>query len=305
MSIVKSLAVGNGDMFYVQHNSDNFTIIDCNLTAETAEDRIKDLAQASQGKGISRFISTHPDQDHFGGIELLDAAMPIQNFYVVQNQAIKDDETTSFKHYCKLRDDAGKAFYIYKGCSRKWMNLSDEVRKTSGISILWPDPRNPAFVEALEACNAGESYNNISAVIRYEVEGGASFMWLGDLETEFMEKITDHISLEKTTVVFASHHGRHSGKIPDAWLEKLDPQIIVIGEAPSRHLNYYTGYTKITQNMAEDITMECIGNKVHFYVSNPNYSHPSLDDEGMNTFDNYVGSITVETEYTLQAKKAA
>ena len=130
-------------------------------------------------------------------------------------------------------------------------------------------------------------------------------MWLGDLETEFMEKITHQIKLEKTTVVFASHHGRYSGKIPDSWLEKLDPQIIVIGEAPSRHLHYYTGYLKITQNMAEDITMECVGNKVHFYASNPNCSHPSLADEGMTTFENYVGSITVETENTLQAKKAA
>lgn len=30
MAIVKSLAVGNGDMFYIQHGSDNFTTIDCN-----------------------------------------------------------------------------------------------------------------------------------------------------------------------------------------------------------------------------------------------------------------------------------
>lgn len=304
MSIVKSFAVGNGDMFYIQHNSDNFTIIDCNLDAETARERIDELAQASKGKGISRFISTHPDQDHFGGIELLDAAMPIVNFYVVQNQAVKDEETKSFQHYCKLRDDAGKAFYIHKGCSRKWMNLSDEVRKTSGISILWPDTGNAYFTEALNACNSGNSYNNISPVIRYSVEGGASFLWLGDLETDFMEKITDHIQLEKTTVVFASHHGRDSGKIPDSWLEKLDPQIIVIGEAPSRHLNYYTGYMTITQNSAGDITMECVDDKVHFYVSNPNYSHDSLDDEGKATFDNYVGSITVETEYTLSAKAA-
>jgi beta-lactamase superfamily II metal-dependent hydrolase len=304
MAIVKSLAVGNGDMFYIQHNSDNFTVIDCNLTADTAAGRIDELTRASTGKGITRFISTHPDQDHFGGIELLDASMPIINFYVVQNQAIKDDETTSFKHYCKLRDDAGKAFYIYKGCSRKWMNLSDEVRKTSGIGILWPDTGNADFQEALEACNAGESYNNVSAVIRYEIEGGASFMWLGDLETGFMEKITDHIKLEKTTIVFASHHGRDSGKIPDAWLEKLDPQIIVIGEAPSRHLNYYTGYTTITQNKAGDITMECVDDKVHFYVSNPDYKHGKLTDEGRTTFDNYVGSITVETEYTLDGQAA-
>lgn len=304
MAIVKSLAVGNGDMFYINHNSDNFTIIDCNLTAESADDRIAELIRASQSKGITRFISTHPDQDHFGGIELLDASMPIQNFYVVQNKAIKDDETTSFKHYCKLRDDADKAFHIYKRCSRKWMNLSDEVRKTSGISILWPDISNSDFQEALDACNAGESYNNVSAVIRYEIEGGASFMWLGDLETEFMEKITDHIKLKKTTIVFASHHGRSSGKIPDSWLEKLDPQIIVIGEAPSRHLHYYTGYTTLTQNKAGDITMECVDDKVHFYTSNPDYKHAKLTDEGMTTFDNYVGSITVETEYTLDGQAA-
>ena len=29
MSIIKSFSVGEGDMFYIQHNSDNFTIIDC------------------------------------------------------------------------------------------------------------------------------------------------------------------------------------------------------------------------------------------------------------------------------------
>lgn len=301
MAVVKSLAVGNGDMFYIQHNSDNFTIIDCNLTAETADDRISELKQASKNKGIKRFISTHPDQDHFGGIELLDAELPIANFYVVQNNAIKkDDETESFKHYCKLRDDQSKAFYIYKDAKRQWMNLSGDGRDASGIQVLWPDINNPDFKEALQEAEEGESYNNMSAVIRYSLQNGASVMWLGDLETEFMEKTADHIKLEKTTIVFASHHGRDSGKIPDSWLEKLDPQIIVIGEAPSRHLNYYTGYQKITQNSAGDITMECVGDKVHFYVSNPGYSHQGLTDEGANSFDNYVGSITVETEYTLE-----
>lgn len=305
MAIVKSFSVGNGDMFYVQHNSDNFTIIDCCLCPETAKDRITEMTLASKAKGITRFISTHPDQDHFEGIELLDASMPIQNFYVVKNQATKDDETVSFKHYCKLRDDPSKAFYIHEGCTRKWMNLTDPERSTSGISVLWPKITNPDFQQALAAADAGQSYNNMSAVLRYEIQGGASFMWLGDLETDFMEKIADHIKLEKTTVVFASHHGRDSGRIPDSWLEKLDPQIVIIGEAPSRHLNYYTGYQKVTQNSAGDITMECVDDKVHFYVSNLNYSHKGLDDEGMATFDNYIGSITVETEYTLQQKKAA
>ena len=304
MAIVKSLAVGNGDMFYIRHNSENFTIIDCNLTADTAEDRIKELAQASQGKEILRFISTHPDQDHFGGVELLDAELPIQNFYVVQNQAQKDEKTESFKHYCRLRDDMERAFYIHKGCSSEHHEGKWNFAYPADIQGKYSVPRPQQFKEALNACNSGESYNNISPIIRYTIEDGASFLWLGDLATEFMEKISDSVQLEKTTVIFASHHGRDSGKIPDSWLETLDPQIIVIGEAPSRHLNYYTGYMTITQNRAGDITMECVADKIHFYVANPKYSHDGLNDESKTTFDNYVGSITVETAYTLAAKAA-
>jgi hypothetical protein len=224
--------------------------------------------------------------------------MPIANFYVVKSGATKEEETESFKHYCKLRSSE-KAFYISKGCTRRWMNESDESRGSSGIHVLWPDLTNIDFKEALNAAANGDSYNNISPVIRYSLNGGASFMWLGDLETPFMESIADHIKLEKTTVVFASHHGRHSGKIPDSWLERLDPQIIVIGEAPSRNLNYYTGYKTLTQNRAGDITMECIGDEVHIYVANENYKPDWLHDAGRATFEHYVGSITVETEYTL------
>src|SRR5687768_8889978 len=166
MSIVKSYAVGVGDMFYIRHNSDNFTIIDCDLTEENADQIISDINAARAGKGIERFICTHPDEDHFGGLELLDDGISIVNFYVVKNQAVKDIDTESFQRYCALRDSK-KAFYIFKGCTRKWMNLEDEVRKASGIHILWPDVNNPYFQEALAACDAGESYNNTSAVVRY------------------------------------------------------------------------------------------------------------------------------------------
>jgi beta-lactamase superfamily II metal-dependent hydrolase len=266
------------------------------LSAENADEIIGELSQASSGKGVVRFICTHPDEDHFGGIHLLDDAMPIANFYVVKNQAVKAEQTDSFKRYCALRD-GDKAFYIHRGCSRKWMNMGDEDRGPAGIEILWPDMSNPHFKEALAACNAGESYNNTSAVVQYSIVNGASFLWLGDLETEFMENIADSISLSKTTVVFAAHHGRDSGKIPHSWLEKLDPQIIVIGEAPSRHLNYYRGYKTITQNMAGDITMDCDGNKVHFYVSNEAGVQNVLLNENQSKYPNYIGSITVETEY--------
>ena len=45
MSIIKSLSVGYGDMFYIKHNSDNFTIIDCNLEDdnENREDYLNEI----------------------------------------------------------------------------------------------------------------------------------------------------------------------------------------------------------------------------------------------------------------------
>ena len=43
MSLVKSYAVGNGDMFYIQHNSDNFSIIDCSLPDDRKDELLDDL----------------------------------------------------------------------------------------------------------------------------------------------------------------------------------------------------------------------------------------------------------------------
>jgi len=298
MPTIKSLSVGNGDMFYILHGGDNFTMIDCNLNAGNSDEIIAELKEVSKTKSMRRFICTHPDEDHFKGIEKLDKKFPIANFYCVKNKAQKTDLTDSFLHYCALRD-SGKAFFLEKGSKRKWLNQGDDDRGSSGVHVLWPDTSNADFKEALRKCDAGESFNNVSCVLRYSVKGGASFLWLGDLETDFMESIVDDIELEKTTVVFASHHGRASGKIPDSWLEKLDPQIIVIGEAPSRHLHYYTGYNVITQNKAGHITMDCVDNMVDIYVTNEEYERDYLEDHGKRAYPGYIGSLEVETEYTL------
>jgi hypothetical protein len=57
----------------------------------------------------------------------------------------------------------------------------------------------------------------------------------------------------------------------------------------------------VTQNKAGDITMDCIGDDVHFYASNFNYTNDALTNRGLPNSHGakYVGSITVETQYTL------
>ena len=296
MAIVKSLAVGKGDMFYIRHNSDNFSVIDCSVTDDRKDEILDEIEDQSAGKQIRRFISTHPDQDHISGLVEYDDRFEILNFYVVKNEATKSDETDDFKRYKTLRDHSTKAFYLDRGCKRLWMNQSDETRDSAGINIHWPVLTNQHFKDALKQAKDGGSPNNISPIIRYSLENGASVMWMGDLETDFMEKIENDITPKASDILFAPHHGRKSGRVPKPWLDEIKPKIIVVGEAPSSDLTYYDGWDTITQNSAGDIVFECLSGKTHVFVSKSTYSVDFLtQEEGVG---NRHGCYYIGTFYT-------
>jgi len=293
MSIVKSLSGGDGDMFYIKHNSDSFTMIDCCMDETTGGRIVKELKTESAETGIVRFISTHPDDDHIGGITYLHEKMPIVNFYCVKNEATKEDQSDDFDQYCALRDDPKKAFYLQRGCTRKWLNESDQERDGAGMSILWPVTDNKKYQEALNAAADGESPNNISAIIQYTLNGGATVLWMGDLETGFMESV-ELIPVGRAEILFAPHHGRQTGKVPEEWLNVIRPKLVVIGEAPSKDLDYYKGYNTITQNSAGDITFDCVSGKVRIYVSLDGYWVDFLENEGLeDSYGTYVGTLNI------------
>lgn len=299
MSTIKSFSVGNGDMFYIDHNSDNFTVIDCHYTDDNNKRKnFKEIKDIAGKKGMRRFISTHPDEDHIKGIKELFDNLDTPNFYCVKNNAIESNETQSFKDYCSLRDGQG-AYFLHKGCTRCWLNDSNEVRDSSGISILWPDVSNQSFKDALKKSEEGYSCNNISPIIKYSLKNSATVLWFGDMESDYMEAIYDSISLPKADIIFASHHGRKSGTIPSDWLKKIDPKVIIIGEASSSDLQYYPGYETITQNSAGDITMCLEDNCVDFFVSSLVYKYLGnlpkvlIDNKkiSVNKNETYIGSL--------------
>lgn len=292
MSKIKSFSVGNGDMFYIKHGSDNFTVIDCNLVGDNKSEIMDEIIRESKSKGVSRFISTHPDEDHIHGLEYFCSRKQIVNFYCVKNKATKDDETTDFKKYCEHRD-SGKAYYISKGCTRKWINSENNERKSSGISILWPNTENDAFKEQLELIEDGNSPNNISPIIKYGYSSSIRIMWMGDIESDFLTTVKDDIDFEEISILFAPHHGRSSGKVPKDVLKILNPKLIIVGEAPSKDLEYYGDYNTITQNSAGDITFVCENNKIHIYVSSSTYSVDFLTNEYKYEYDNYIGTLIV------------
>jgi beta-lactamase superfamily II metal-dependent hydrolase len=174
------------------------------------------------------------------------------------------------------------------------MNVGCEERGAAGINIHWPDVNNAHYIEALGIAEEGGSPNNISPIFTYSLENGATIGWMGDLETEFLENIKDEVKWPKIHILFAPHHGRHSGKIPEDVLEKIDPKIIIIGEAPSKYLNYYQNYNTLTQLSAGHITFECTGNKVHISVATEGYEADFLVKERyVQTDDYYIGTLTV------------
>ena len=278
MSIVKSFSVGNGDMFYIKHDSDSFTTIDCcnygsgrSVDEKLFEAHLSEINDQSAEKSITRFISTHPDDDHIGGLVDFVKTVGITNFYCVSNEATKGDETDDFKKYCSLRDDSRKTFNLHKGCTRKWLNDEDDVRGSAGISCLWPITSNEHYKDALKKAKEGKSPNNISPVITYRA-GGFTILWMGDVEASFLDKVKDEIKFSEVDVLFAPHHGRDSDKVSEEVLRKMNPQLVIIGEAPSKSLNYYNNYVTVTQNSAGDITFDIRNGKLKVYVQNETYA---------------------------------
>ena len=273
-SIVKSYSFTTGDirgdMFYIQHNSNNFTVIDCFLKEGNdcncrSQEIIDEIKKMSRNR-IHRFISTHPDNDHILGIEELDQQWNISNFYAVDNKIPSDKNDKSLTKYLELLSN--KNFAIERGITRKWLNDDDDTNGSSRLNFHWPVLSNEKFKKTLEQVRLGNSPNNISCALTYSVKNGATYMWMGDMETDMQDEFynTCKNNLPQVDILFQPHHGRKSGALPKELLDALNPKLIIIGNAPSEYINYGDSERTITQNIAGDITFINESNKVHIFT---------------------------------------
>lgn len=91
------------------------------------------------------------------------------------------------------------------------------------------------------------------------------------METDMQEEFDKKVTNTHMTIVFAPHHGRKSGHIPSSLMDKLTPKLVIVGEAPSDELDYYSDYDTITQNTAGDILFETNGDYLDVFVSESGY----------------------------------
>lgn len=185
MSIVKSYSFPEGDirgdMYYIKHGTNNFTVIDCYLKEGNGRNARKDeiiseINKESAGR-ICRFISTHPDNDHIAGIEYLYNNWEITNFYAVENYLPADNSDDSLACYNWLL--ANRNYAIHRGIKRAWLNESNNDNGSSGINFQWPDLNNKKFKQVLKLVSEGKDVNNICPIFTYSIENGATYMWMG------------------------------------------------------------------------------------------------------------------------------
>lgn len=68
MSVIKSFSVGNGDMFYIKHGTDSFTIIDCNLDDSNKKNIISEIKEEMKRNNKIYFYTSRPRS--FVGIKI-------------------------------------------------------------------------------------------------------------------------------------------------------------------------------------------------------------------------------------------
>ncbi len=311
MTIVKSFSFPKGeirgDTFYIKHNVGAFTVIDCYLLTNSQfkeNNRQKEIIDeiVLESKGcIRRFISTHPDKDHIAGLEELFRRWPTNNFYAVANNIPSNNDNASLSKYIEMKDKHN--YSIKRGISRCWLNDSDNKHKSCGINFQWPVLSNVKFKEALKKVSKGEDVNNICPVFTYSLKNGPTYMWMGDLgikmQEEFYKECKD--TIPQADILFHPHHGRDTGKVPEDLLNLINPQLIIIGNAPSDTINYGDSRMTITQNSSGDLTFINDGGYVHIYSENKVDNLPTCLEKQhersiQNAFqkDYYCGSLKVK-----------
>lgn len=285
MSRVKSFSFpkGNirGDMFYIKHGSSSFTVIDSYLLSDSdheANNRqkeiIDEIIEQSDGR-VRRFISTHPDKDHIAGIGTLFRRWSTNNFYAVANSIPEDLDDSDLCKYIELKDKCN--FEIKRGITRCWLNESNEEHRSSGINFQWPILDNDKFKSALEQVSEGQKVNNICPIFTYSINQGPRYMWMGDLESDMQQEYYDtcYKTIPHVNILFQPHHGRKSGSVPDELLDALNPQLVIIGNAPSEHIDYGDSRMTITQNTSGDLVFVNEDDYVHIYSQNYITNKPS------------------------------
>jgi beta-lactamase superfamily II metal-dependent hydrolase len=307
MAVLHFLNVKEGDCHIVKHASGRVSIIDCNNTKIESEDEkragfIKELARLKiKGNfnqktypvnpieymkkfgysSVFRFILTHPEMDHMGGIKDFFAEFSPTNFWDTENTEEKDFDDKSLYNeddwlfYKSLRDNKPngnpKRLTNYVGDTGKyWSEEEDGKKPGDALTILAPTK------ELVDHANECEDFHCCSYVILYRAFGG-KVLFCGDSHDKTWEYILENHKevVKNVKILIAPHHGRDSDRSYE-FLKVVNPTLTLMGNAPSDNLAYdkYNKYGMgiIINNQANCVIVEVGEDPMKLYVTNQSFA---------------------------------
>ena len=271
------LNVGHGDCTIIEHASGRLTVVDVNNCLELDEETLAEvsryyggsgsmlaevrgvrtfgmlneagynieltnpiefLCRTYPGKGIFRYIQSHPNLDHMSGIEQLKAHnIGIANFWDTEHdftpKLSNNADQVSWMEYTRLRRSVSGSPKVLRHTSGAsgtfWNQEPDGSKGGDGIEILHPNRLT------LKKIQDSGNVNNLSYVLRV-ILGQVKIILAGDAEKEVWDDLVSRYGKElKCDVLKASHHGRDSGFHEEAVsLMKPNYTIVSVGKKPER-----------------------------------------------------------------------
>lgn len=193
--------VGQGDSILIQVNNKNL-LIDAGPNEATKE--VVAYLKKMQVKKLDYIVTTHPHEDHIGGMSKVIKSFDIGCFYAPK----KTMNTTTFSNMAS---------------ALKRKNLKINVAK-SGILL---DMGNDIICEFLSPNNNSyNDINNYSATIKITY-GNNKFLFMGDAEKLVEKEILNKGYDVSCDVVKVGHHGSTSSSSKE-FLNKANPKYVVI-----------------------------------------------------------------------------
>lgn len=265
MANVHILNVGDGDCTIIQHEDNKVTMIDC-CHGSDSEDESHNPSNPNwflnklSVKGIFRFILTHPDMDHMGGLKLIHEKHPITNFWDIDNNKQLDGGHEDWECYQTLRKskENPKALHYTDGSSTKYFAYDDSGKKLDDyIQILSPTS------EMIKDANESQEWNDCSYVILYCIHS-KKILFCGDAGDNTLKQILTKPEVKDIDILIAPHHGRKPENDDYSYLDVMNPKLVVCeqvdGEFVPKKEYENRGIKHIEKVSAFDITLNIQGN---------------------------------------------
>lgn len=200
---VHYIDVGQGDSIFIELPNEETMLIDGGSKSNGAI--VLNYLNEQKVKKIDYLVSTHPHEDHIGGL------VEIINKYSIGEIYMPDVTHTTKAFENLLLAINNKGYKINKAIA------GDTILDEEGLNLKILSP---------EKNYSSNSLNNYSVVIKLKYKDN-SFIFTGDAEKESESKMVNIGYDLKADVLKTGHHGSNTSTT-DSFLSKVDPKYAII-----------------------------------------------------------------------------